>query len=151
MLSVISAGIIVCICSSFFEEKGLMETLIRMTGGLLLVFVMLSPLADWNFDLASSYSQLYLQPALDAVSRGSEQADQAQMEIIRRDTAAYILDKADELQAGIRVEVFLSSGDIPKPDSVRVSGEVTPYARKQLQRIIQRDLGIPKEKQAWIG
>jgi hypothetical protein len=70
-------------------------------------------------------------------------------EIIKHRTAAYILQRAQELHVHLDIEVVLSADDIPVPEKVFLSGTVAPFAKKQLQQIIEQDLGIAKECQIW--
>lgn len=141
----------VSLCGSFFDEKSTVGALVRMVGGLLLAFVMLSPVAGWDFAEVAAFAQTY-----DFVDRkvsmlGSDMAAEAVGAIITEKTSAYILDKASNLGADLSVEVTLSSDSIPVPESVYLSGSVSPYAKRQLQHIIDEELGIPKERQIWTG
>ena len=70
-------------------------------------------------------------------------------DIIKAETEAYILDKASQLNVELSVEVTIDEENIPT--AVTLSGEVSPYARRQLQEIIESDLGIAKENQRWTG
>ena len=80
---------------------------------------------------------------------GENLARDSMAEIIKSETEAYILDTARSLQAEVTVEVSVNEENVP--DSVTVSGAVSPYVRRQLQRIIESDLGIAKENQKWTG
>ena len=70
-------------------------------------------------------------------------------QIISEQTEAYILDKAADLHANLHVEVTVGEDNLPT--AVTLSGEASPYARRQIQAIIANDLGISKENQKWIG
>lgn len=140
-----------CICCSFFEEKSAVGTLIRMVGGVYLAFVMLTPAVRWDFDSVAAFAQSYVS-AGDSVSKeGAKMASDAQRELIQQRLSAYILDKAAALQTELTVDITLSGDDVPSPESVRLTGSPTPYARGALQRFIEEELGIPKERQVWIG
>ena len=47
--------------------------------------------------------------------------------------------------------VLMAVGEDNLPTAVTLSGEASPYARRQIQAIIANDLGISKENQKWIG
>jgi len=52
----------------------------------------------------------------------------------------------------LKLDVEVELGDCePVPASVRITGPASPYARTQLQKRITDELGIPKERQQWIG
>ena len=78
-------------------------------------------------------------------------AYQAMTELIKEKSQAYILDKAAELDASITADVTISEEELPKPLSVVISGQVSPYNRKRLESILETDLGIAKENQVWTG
>ena len=59
------------------------------------------------------------------------------------------MDKAADLHANLRVEVAVGEDNLPV--AVTISGEASPYARRQIQAMIANDLGISKENQKWIG
>ena len=151
ILSVVTAALVVGILCSFCDTKTGTGTLIRMVCGLVLLIHILSGLLKADFDILMSFSDLLLQSTEDAVSQGSRISSKAASEIIKEKTEAYILDKAAAYGVCPEVEVFVSTADVPIPESVRIRGSVSPYARKQLERIVEDELGIPKENQEWIG
>lgn len=80
---------------------------------------------------------------------GENLARDSMADIIKEETEAYILDKAADLHANLHVEVTVGEDSLPM--AVTLSGEASPYARRQIQAIIANDLGISKENQKWIG
>ena len=72
-------------------------------------------------------------------------------EIITDKTCAYILDKAETLRAQLTVQVILSDEELPVPERIYLTGQASPYARSMLQRLIEEELGVPKERQIWTG
>ena len=117
--------------------------------GLLLTITVMQPLRSVNKGWLENISLDIDLGASEAVAYGHEESQKALSAIIKENTAAYILQKASSLNAQICVEVRVSSDTIPIPDSVLVSGTVSPYTRQQLQTWIEKDLGIPKENQIW--
>ena len=122
-----------------------------MIGGIYLAFVMLTPAVRWDFDSVAAFAQDYASAADSASREGAQMASDARREVICRNLSAYILDKAAALQTELTVDVILCEGDVPAPESIRLTGSPTPYARGALQRFIEEELGIPKERQIWIG
>ena len=148
-LSVTAAGLIGCACKQLLPEKGTAAHMGRMLAGLFLVFTVISPLADvelgrWDWTLSDLRQQ-----AEAAVIAGQENSKAALQHGIKQRTEAYIWDKAQKLEANLAVEVTLSDDTIPVPVSVRLSGNISPYAKRQLQDILETELGIPKEAQQW--
>lgn len=122
-----------------------------MVGGLFLAFVMLSPVADWDYDGIASFAQSYEILGKAAAGKGKDLATEQTRTIIKEKACAYILDKAETLRTTLAVEVVLSNDEIPIPESVYLSGQVSPFAKQQLQHLIETELGIPKERQIWTG
>ena len=58
------------------------------------------------------------------------------MEIIKSRCETYILDKAAGLGAEITVCVTLTDAAYPVPKKVTVTGQVAPYAKARLQKIL---------------
>lgn len=151
ILSVVCAATIACICCGFADEKSITGALVRMVSGLFVVIVMLSPIARWNYEIIETWTLEYEKAAQLAAEQGITMASEATAQLISERTAAYILDKAAAMGAPVSVEVIMASGDLPVPESVRVFGNVSPYAKQQLVRIMDVELGIPKECQIWMG
>lgn len=72
------------------------------------------------------------------------------MNIIKVEAEAYILDKAAAMNVSLEVSVTVE-GDPPVPAAAQLSGEVSPYAKQQLEKILWEDLGISKEYLEWTG
>lgn len=95
------------------------------------------------------FSLRYMDDAEDAAAMGENLARDSMADIIKEETEAYILDKAADLHANLRVEVAVGEDNLPA--AVTIFGEASPYARRQIQAMIANDLGISKENQKWIG
>ena len=95
------------------------------------------------------FSLRCMDDAEDAAAMGENLARDSMADIIKEETEAYILDKAADLHANLRVEVTVGEDNLPA--AVTISGEASPYARRQIQAMIANDLGISKENQKWIG
>jgi hypothetical protein len=83
------------------------------------------------------------------VTEGENSSRQAMAKRIKEKTEAYILDKANSLDARVSVTVSLTEDTVPVPCGVILRGSISPYARMRLKEIITQDLGIPEEGQTW--
>ncbi len=102
---------------------------------------------------AADYSRWFanLQTDGEEVTQwGKTSAREATAQIIIENTEAYILDKASSIGLSIEVEVVLSEEDVQKPIGVKIFGDASPYARRQLQHWIYDSLGIPEGNQTWM-
>lgn len=150
-MSVGSAALIVGILTSFFDGKDSVGTLIRMISGLFLALIVLKPVTGLCFDNIESFVQSYSVTGQTIAASGQNLALEASKSYIKERTEAYILDMAESYGATLSVEVTLGSGENPVPESVSIHGNISPYGKKQLQKVLAEELGIPKEQQIWTG
>ena len=151
ILSVICAAFVVGIFSSFFDKKGSTGMLLKLMGGLFLTFTMISPVVNLDFSNIWDFLEECTLKGENAAAWGEAMAEEEYRTIIRERTEAYILDKADALGVTLSVEVTLSDDDVLVPEEAALRGKVSPYAKQQLQQMMETELGIAKENQLWIG
>ena len=131
--------------------EGTPRELVRLFCAIAMTITILTPLS--RIDLTQVLQQSI--PAVadwdDFSAKGEAMAKEASAQLIKSRTEAYILDKAEDLNAAITAEVTVSSDSIPVPSRVRIRGAVSPYVRRQLETVLCEELGIPKEEQIWIS
>lgn len=117
------------------------------TGGLLLVVCVLGPLLhlqglhiEWDWSEYSTDLQAQQQSWMEETERELAQR-------IGTETETYISDKATQLGTEVtaHVETQLRDDGLLIPASVRLSGPYSP----ELAACIEKDLGIPPERQVW--
>ena len=150
ILSVGLASLLVAVIGEFSDKKSSTGMLTRMICGLFLAFTVINPLTEVNFDILEAFSQSYDLDSAAAVSAGTAMAEESMRQIIKERTEAYILDKARLLNCEPDAEVVIGQ-DSTVPISVRITGEVPEHTRRQLEEIMEKELGISKENQEWIG
>ena len=148
VISVVAAAMLCGIVVRLFPN-GSGKQVGKLICGLFLVYTVLSPISRVDFSKLPDFSLRYMDDAEDAAAMGENLARDSMADIIKEETEAYILDKAADLHANLHVEVTV--GEDSLPTAVTLSGEASPYARRQIQAIIANDLGIAKENQKWIG
>ena len=118
--------------------------------GAYLVLSILTPIRDLHLtDYENELEDFSL--SAEYISQQGYETYRSQLrDSIKANVEAYILDKAQSQAVHLQVEVTLSDDDIPFPVSVILSGQIAPYAKLQMQRIIENELNIPKENQQWI-
>lgn len=125
--------------------------IMRIITGLMVTISALHPflnLNDFSFDLC--FDQITSDGAWIAEEGERMAADKAS-DIIRESTAAYISDKASVLGASVNVEVELKKNMVSRPYRVTITGELSPYVKKQLSTYIQKELEISEDAQIWIS
>ena len=149
ILTVLCGAMIVSILGNFAD--GSTGKILKLLGGVFLSLTIMGSFLKLDFDLLENLPVVYLDAA-DAVSaQGEKTAQEAMGTIIKEETEAYILDKANALNAQIQVEVILDQSEIPVPHFVRIFGEPTREQREILEEFLESELNIPKERQQWIG
>lgn len=151
ILSIGLAAILVAILGRFMDSKSGTGNLFRMICGLFLAFTVLKPVGQFGLERLEILMSQYTVHADAVAAQGEALANEAVSAIIKQKTESYILDKAGLYNCRLQVQVTMGEGSSPVPESVVISGEVSPYTRTQLQRMITEELAIPKERQKWIG
>ena len=148
VISVVTAALICGVISGLVQD-GTARPLVRLLCGVFLAITAVRPIAQMNLADLSDFSFAYAEEAESIAAMGENMAHDSMVDIIKAESEAYILDKASDLNAEITVDMIISDEKIPV--SAVISGEVSPYARKQLEDILRTDLGIAKENQKWTG
>lgn len=151
ILTVGLAALLAGIIADFSDPKSASGSITRTVCGLFLAFTVINPLTDLNFGILESFSRDLDRDVQPVVSAGTGLAEESMGQIIKEETQAYILDKARSLGCSLEAEVILGEGEVPVPESVCITGSISAQNRKQLEEILERELGISKEKQQWIG
>ncbi len=150
IFTVVAAALLCGVLSSIFHQ-GKSKDLLRILCGIFLAFTVLKPITGADLSKLLEESLFFESDAEQTAALGENMAHQAMTELIKEKSQAYILDKAAELDASITADVTVSEEETPKPLSVVISGQVSPYNRKKLESILETDLGIAKENQVWTG
>lgn len=150
VISVVCAAIFCGILLSLLQKSSARDIL-KLLCGLFLAFTVIRPISQIGELDLSDFGLSYSEDAAQAAALGEKYTREAMAEIIIEETEAYILDKAEALNVSLEADVTVSLDDIPVPAAVRLTGEVSPYAKGELQRIIENELGIAKEDQLWTG
>lgn len=147
----VTAAALICGIVSGLVQNGAAKEVIRLLCGLFLAFTAIRPMAGLDLNALLEYSFSFSGDAESTAAMGENMARQTMADIIKAESEAYILDKAAELNASVTVEITVSEDGTPIPMAAVLGGEVSPYAKQQLGRILQADLGIAKENQLWTG
>lgn len=148
ILSVILAALICGILSSLVPDSG--KAWMQLLCGLVMVICLIRPFSgiqNLDFSLIEDTIQ---QDGNDWSNQGEKMARNAMSDIITQNSQAYIMDKAEQLGIHVRVKIHVSNDTIPVPVGAELYGEVSPYARLQLESLIEDALGIAKENIRWM-
>ena len=123
----------------------------RLLCGIFLTITVVTPLTKLSFSGVNDYISSLSESADSFIADGSAAAHVEIQSIIKRESQAYILDKASQLGLQIAVEVDLDENNHSIPSGVTITGSFSPYAKEILSTYIANTLGIAREKQVWIS
>lgn len=151
VISVTAAGIICGIVTCLLGEKGAVSELGKMLTGIFLAVMVIQPILHIRFDNLDDYLQALSLDGNKIAESGKTMAEKQVAGIIKKQVEAYILDKAASMGVELSVEVVVEENDLPVLAAVRLCGRVSPSAKQQLVAMIEKELGIARENQIWIG
>lgn len=148
LLGVACTAMILTIADSLAPE-GNAKKVCRMAGGLALLLAAAGPLLQLDGGAlvqALEEYQTMLQGYEDALEEKNNLFYQT---IIEESTAAYIVDKAEEMGISCQAEVAFSYDEngVPCPWEVTARGVWTDAAQEALGRLLEDDLGVPPQRQ----
>ena len=141
------AGAILCGIALRLVPKGALSRIMKLLCGLILTLCVLRPMVKAELLNSIRFDGSFFDDAVSTAALGEEYSARAIRDIIKSETEAYILDKAQSLGAKVSAEVSLSLDGVPV--AVRIGGSLSPYIKRELSDYISRDLGISKENQVW--
>lgn len=150
IVSIVAAAIVCSIIKTLSEGNNTSSFVIKLLSGLFMALAVISPIVKLELDNISEYINNYQIQGENAVHAGIEYSQTEAAAIIKANTQAYILDKAQKLGAEIEVEVQLDGKSPPIPCAVTLKGHVSPFVKQRLTQYIYDDLGIAEENQTWI-
>ena len=149
ILSIISAAILCAVIKGMVGEKSTNGKIVGLLCGVLMAITLITPLKDVRFYNITAFLNEIKTDSEKYIQDGQSAAGKSMADIIKAQTEAYILDKAEQMGLSITVEVVLDEKSENVPDRVTVKGQLSPYAKEVLSNFLQNELGIAKEKQKW--
>ncbi len=149
LLGIISAALLISLAQALIPGQR-MRRAAGLTGGLILILVVLAPLRTISFaDIAQQMSRLWMDA--DAAQTGISVDNRDLIAAIIKDkTEAYILDKAGQLGCRVTVQVEVEAdAQYPYPCAAVLIGTWTEEQREALRSYMSADLAIPEDAQTW--
>ena len=148
VICVVAAALLSGILTRLTHKCGSGE-IVRMLCGIFMTIILIQPIVGKKEMIWESELQGFGKQA-EAISReGIAEAESIRKEFIKQRVEAYILSRAKTMEADIQANVSLDEDCIPV--SVSIAGRISPLSRSRLSQMIASELGIPKERQEWIG
>lgn len=151
VLGVTAASLVIAVAEAIMP-RGTVKKVGKLTGGLILVLVLLQPLS--GLDYQDLYDRVMSLPAGSLTRQTLEAQTNRVLETgIEEELAAYIAEKGAELGVSctVRVDCVPDEEGVPIPLGVEVTGPVTQAQKEALQTLITQDLGVGPERQQYIS
>jgi len=148
LTAILAATLLLTVAEKLVPE-GSLRKIASMTGGLILLIVLVQPLTKLQLGRLQIDYDSYSASIEERQAELQAENEAELTELIVERTEAYILDKAAALGISCQVEVTTKTGEdgIPRPDSAVLScGESA-----ELAAYLENELGIPKERQVFHG
>lgn len=148
--NIIIAALMVSILLAITPTKSISASLIRIVVGIFLIMIVIAPATRLQIDdMLNNLSEIDTSSAA-IIAEAERYSSARQGQVIKQSVESYILNIASGLGAEISVEIQLSDDFPCTPDSVRLTGPVSPLVKQRLSVVISQDLGIPEESQTWV-
>ena len=146
LTSIVVVTLLLSVAQTLVPE-GSIRRVASFVGGLILLAVLLRPVLGTDLERLRLDLDGYEQALQEARQELASSGETELTERIEERTAAYISDKADALglEVTVRVETDLGDDGVPVPSAAEVTG---PWS-EELASYMEKELGIPRERQVW--
>ncbi len=146
LMSVIAASLLLSLLNSLLPE-GTPRTIARMTGGLVLLLVILRPVTQLDLSGLDLHYGACTQQINQQIAAYQEENEAQMRTIIERRTAEYISDKARQL--GLTCEAAVTAEEQESGVFSPVGATLSIEKNQELSDYIASELGIPAARQQW--
>ena len=148
LLGMACTALILAAAESLAPDGGV-KKVCRLAGGLALLLAAVSPLLRLDSGMLADALERYRAQIQSYEEILTEQNHLFYQTIIEENTAAYIVDKAEEMGIFCQAEVTYSYDEngVPCPWEVTAWGDWTDETRETLERLLEDDLGVPPQRQ----
>lgn len=145
LLQIVAAAILCGIIGNLCNSSAF-DSLIRLILGAVMLLAVTKPIRnhqffdiDFDFDAITAHGE-------QIIAQGENSAKNAMSQIISEKVNTYVENKASCWGADVQVQTAIKNGI---PDTITISGEVSPYVRTQLASWIEAEIGIKGEALDW--
>lgn len=149
LIGLSAAAFLSSILRQIGEKLGLSGKIIQILCGIFVAIAVIAPIGHINLPNAQNFAMQLQGDAAEYIAKGQELAYGQAAEYITENIKAYILEKAQSINAQLEVSIDLTDSQIPQPCGVHIRGSISPNGKKVLTSYIAEELGIPEENQIW--
>lgn len=148
----IAGAALICAAATALTPKGKVKNVLKLVCGIVLITAMINPIIKQDIPTMSMDMSQYRKDADEIIGSAEEKQNNLSRTIIENELEAYILDKAQSLNAkldSVEVSAKWSDEGCWYPYEVKLSANITQMEQNLLSNSIEADLGVPKERQYW--
>lgn len=149
LIGVVAAALLCGTITTLTGTKGTVGVAVKLVSGLLMLLAVIRPWTSISLDGLLGWAEDITADGTGFAASGEMMAVEVYRTSIKQQMEAYIVDEARALDCELTVEVILSDDEIPVPAQVRLTGEISPYARQTLTNMVTERLGIEQEDLIW--
>lgn len=149
LIGVIAAALLCAVASLLIEPKGTVGVAVKLVSGFLLLLAVLRPWVDLPTQGLFHWADDFNADGAIYAEEGKVIANAFYKDSIKQQLTAYILDEARAFNCNVTAEIILSDEVPATPRQIRLSGEVSPYARQALTNLLTEKLGLSREDLIW--
>ena len=152
LLAMIFAAVL-CALAKELMPAGPVKRVGGLVCGMVLLAVMLSPLVQLNPAAGQAWLEGWRSGLEQQEAALRQQVNEGVKPIIEQEFAAYSVDKAAEmgLNCTARVSCRAEENGLYLPDRTEVAGPLSQEERGRLSQLIQEELGVPADRQAYYS
>lgn len=145
VMSVVAVGLLVSICQGL-SPGGKTQKVSRLCGGLLLFLAVVTPLTRLDVTGALEEFQSYCARLSEPAEPMAKTSSELTRELVATQTERLVRTRAKELGARVSVSVNCGERDgLPVPESVTITGAISPAQKEKLRRWITKTFDIAPE------
>jgi len=144
----VAATAIICAAAMLITPKVQAKQVLGIVCGILMMVAVLRPLLDFDLSDYGLNLSKYRSSAAALTADGEQLRKSLDRDIIEQKMEAYILDKAQSkgvLLNAVQITLQWSTEGVWVPQSAELNGEYN----EELARLLEAELGIPKQAQTW--
>ena len=148
LLGVACTALVLAVADSLAPD-GSAKKVCRLAGGLALLLAAVGPIIRLEIGALTEALEGYRAQVRSYEEILEERNHFFYQTVIEENTAAYIVDKAEEMGIFCQAEVTFSYDEdgAPCPWEVTAWGDWTDGTREALERLLEEDLGVPPQRQ----
>ena len=149
IISIVAAIVSCSVLTGLVSDSKGATGLVRILCGVFIAITVVKPLLGIDLeDLSTYWNGIHIDG--DAIAQEGRSAAITESSVsIKQELESYILEKADDLDTAVDVDINLTDEFPPMPESIEITGSVSPYNKRVLSEYIYNEIGIPEDKQIW--